>query len=225
MLALHLVVMADWPRNPDLDGDAHLPRDGVADLPGDLVGVLDGPLLALPLRAGLALGSAGLTVFGLCLPLAVAGVATMASISSMMDLRVAADNSSRVLDMLGNMVALLRHDILAILHIGGVHHGVILGVALLVVLRMTRRVCGRVIHGCADLLAVAVMPMAAAIAGCGAGQAGDCEGEDEDLHHCQNIFPPEGAWLKAIRERDDLPLEELKQSAGSCSCSVFIVPL
>ena len=89
MLALHLVVMADWPRNPDLDGDAHLPRDGVADLPGDLVGVLDGPLLALPLRAGLALGSAGLTVAGLCLPLAVAGVGNVSSISSMVDLRVA----------------------------------------------------------------------------------------------------------------------------------------
>ena len=118
---MELVAVAHRPGHPHLDGDAHLPGDWLADLPGDLEGVVDGPLLALPLCAGVALGSAGMQVASLRLPLAV------------VDLGVAADHSRGVLDMLGNMVALLRHDILAVLHVGGLHHGVVLGESYVVV--------------------------------------------------------------------------------------------
>ena len=136
VLSLHLVVVADRSGHTNLDGHTHLPGNWMADFPGDLAGVLDWPLLALPLGVGVALGSSGVAVMdsvsvaGVGLPLAVA----VSCVATMVHLRVVADHTRAVVDLLGHMVALLSHDILAVLDISGVHDGVILGVARLVVL-------------------------------------------------------------------------------------------
>ena len=136
VLSLHLVVVADRSGHTDLDRHAHLPGNWVADLPGDLARVLDRPLLALPLGVGVALGSSGVAVMGsvsvagVGLPLAIA----VSCVATMVHLGVMADHTRAVVDLLGHLVALLSHDILAVLDISCVHDGVILGVACLVVL-------------------------------------------------------------------------------------------
>merc|ERR1719234_603648 len=154
--SLHLVVVADRSGHSDLDGDTDLSRNRVANLSGDLTRVLDWPLLALPLSVGVALGSSGVAVMsvaGLGLPLAVA----VSCVATRVHLRVVPDHTRAVVHFLGHLVALLSHNILAVLHIGGVHHSVVLGVAGLVVLGVAGGVCGRVVHCGADLLAVVVV--------------------------------------------------------------------
>ena len=136
VLSLHLVVVADRSGHTNLDGHTHLPGNWMADFPGDLAGVLDWPLLALPLGVGVALGSSGVAVMdsvsvaGVGLPLAIA----VSCVATMVHLGIVADHTRAVVDLLGHLVALLSHDILAVLDISGVHDGVILGVARLVVL-------------------------------------------------------------------------------------------
>ena len=143
VVVLDLDIVAHLTRHPDLHRDADLagswdtdlPRDRVAGLPGDLPGVLDGPLLALPLSVGVALrtcavSSDGTSVAGLCLPLAH----RVTSVAAREHLRVVADHTRAVVHLLGHLVALLCHDILAVFHIGRVNHGVELGVADLVLL-------------------------------------------------------------------------------------------
>ena len=132
VLSLHLVVVADRPGDTDFDWNTDLPGNWVADLPGDLARVLDWPLLALPLGAGVALGSSGVavSVAGVGLPLAVA----VSSVATRVHLGVVADHTRAVVDLLGHLVALLSHDILAVLNISGVHYSVVLSVASLVVL-------------------------------------------------------------------------------------------
>ena len=121
-------------RNLHLNRHTDLPGNWVANLPGDLTRVLDWPLLALPLGVGVALGSSGVAVMssvaGVGLPLAVA----VSCVATRVHLRVVADHTRAVVDLLGHLVALLSHDILAVLDISGVHHSVVLGVACLVVL-------------------------------------------------------------------------------------------
>jgi len=125
----------------------------VTDRPGHLARVLDGSLLALPLSSGLALGAAGVAVrsiggvsigisfslglgISLSLPLAitVSSVSSMAcnssnSMASSDQLAVMSNNSGAGLNPLAHLVALLSHNILAVLHIRGVHDSVVLLVA------------------------------------------------------------------------------------------------
>ena len=180
VLSLHLVVVADRSGDTDFDGHTDLPGNRVANLPGDLARVLDWPLLALPLSVGVALGSGGVAVMsvaGLGLPLAVA----VSCVATRVHLRVVADHTRAVVHLLGHLVALLSHDILAVLHIGGVHHSVVLGVARLVVLSVAGGVCGRVIDCGADLLAVAVVTTMA-VAGSSCGKPKGKEGQGKVQH-------------------------------------------
>ena len=124
--------------------DTDLPWDRVAGLPGDLPGVLDWPLLALPLGVGVALRTCAVssdgTVAGLCLPLAH----WVTSVAAGEHLGVVTHNSGAVMHLLGHLVALLCHDILAVFHVGRVDHGVELGVANLVLLGVANLVVLRV---------------------------------------------------------------------------------
>ena len=142
-IVAHLTRHPDLHRDADLSGswDTDLPRDRVAGLPGDLPGVLDGPLLALPLSVGVALrtcavSSDGTSVAGLCLPLAH----RVTSVAAREHLGVVADHTRAVVHLLGHLVALLCHDVLAVFHIGRVDHGVELGVADLILLRVANPV-------------------------------------------------------------------------------------
>ena len=179
VLSLHLVVVADRSGHTDLDGHTHLPGNWMADLPGDLAGVLDWPLLALPLGVGVALGSSGVavSVAGVGLPLAVA----VSCVATRVHLGVVADHTRAVVDLLGHVVALLSHNVLAVLDISGVHDGVVLGVARLVVLGVAGSVSGRVVDRGADLLAVAVVP-AMAVAGSCSGKPEGKEGQGKVQH-------------------------------------------
>jgi len=139
----HLTRHPDLHRDADLSGswDTDLPRDRVAGLPGDLPGVLDRPLLALPLSVGVALrtcavSSDGTSVAGLCLPLAH----RVTSVAAREHLGVVTHNSRAVVHLLGHLVALLCHDVLAVFHIGRVNHGVELCVAHLILLRVANLV-------------------------------------------------------------------------------------
>jgi len=178
----------DCDRNTDLagDGDTDLPGDRVAllpgnrdtDLPRDLPGILDRPLVALPLSGGMALG-----------PSSVALDTSVATSSLPLHMAIASNNSTRnhlgvvshdtraVVNLLGDLVALLGHNILALLDVGRVHDGVELGVAGLlgdgvahlvmlrvaglVMLSVAGSVRGRVIDSGADTLSEAVLTMVA----------------------------------------------------------------
>merc|ERR1712002_933453 len=138
MSSLHLVVMADLAGNPHLHRNTDLAGDGDTDLPGnrdtdlsrDLPGILDRPLVALPLSGGMALG-----------PSSVALDTSIATSSLPLHMAIASNNSTRnhlgvvthdtraVVNLLGDLVALLGHNILALLDVGRVHDGVELGVA------------------------------------------------------------------------------------------------
>ena len=148
VVVLDLNIVAHLARNPDLhrdtdlagSWDTDLPRDRVAGLPGDLPGVLDWPLLALPLGVGVALRTCAVssdgTVAGLCLPLAH----WVTSVAAGEHLGVVTHNSGAVMHLLGHVVALLGHDVLAVFHVGRVHHGVELGVADLILLSVANLV-------------------------------------------------------------------------------------
>ena len=115
-------------------GAAHLVGDLDGDLlahgPGDLPGVLVGHLVALPVHLLLALGAAGVaSVSGLSLGVPLAVTVTVGD-----NLGVVTNNSGAVVNLLGHGVAVLGDDVLALLGVGGVHDGVVLLVALLVIL-------------------------------------------------------------------------------------------
>ena len=141
-LGLHRDTHLARHRDTDLAGswDTDLPRDRVASLPGDLPCVLDWPLLTLPLCVGVALRTCAVssdsTVAGLCLPLAH----WVTSVAAREHLGVVTHNSRAVMHLLGNLVALLSHNILAVFHVGRVHHSVKLSVADLVLLRVANLV-------------------------------------------------------------------------------------
>merc|ERR1712055_1255417 len=169
VLSLHLVVVADRSGDTDFNGHTDLPGNWVANLPGDLTRVLDWPLLALPLGVGVALGSSGVPVMssvaGVGLPLAVA----VSCVATRVNLGVVADHTRAVVGLLGHLVALLSHDILAVLDIGGVHHSVVLGVACLVVLGVAGGVNLCVVFSMAvcvvDAIGVATMSLSVVAAG------------------------------------------------------------
>ena len=133
-------------------GAAHLVGDLDGDLlahgPGHLPGVLVRHLLALSVHLLLALGGAGVALaiagLSLCLPLAV-------SVTMRDNLGVVTNNSGAVVNLLGDGVAVLGHDVLALLGVGGVHDGVVLLVTLLVILD--------IVLGVTMLLVVSVLIM------------------------------------------------------------------
>merc|ERR1719228_2279428 len=95
-------------------GVALLPRDRDAHLPGDLAGILDRPLLALPLSVGMALGTSGVTmvttISSSSLPLA--NMSNNTTMSTMDNVRVMTNNTRAVVNLLGDLVTLLSHNIL-----------------------------------------------------------------------------------------------------------------
>jgi len=160
VVVLDLNIIAHLTRHSDLHRDAHLARhrdadlmgswdtdlpwDGMAGLSGDLPCVLDRPLLTLPLCVGVALRTCAVssdgTVAGLCIPLAH----WVTSVASGEHLGVVTHNSRAVMHLLGNLVALLSHNILAVFHVGRVHHSVKLRMANLILLRVANLVVLRV---------------------------------------------------------------------------------
>ena len=141
-LGLHRDTHLARHRDTDLAGswDTDLPRDRVASLPGDLPCVLDWPLLTLSLCVGVTLRTCAVssdgTVAGLCIPLAH----WVTSVASGEHLGVVTHNSRAVMHLLGDLVALLCHDILAVFHVGCVHHSVELRVADLILLSVANLV-------------------------------------------------------------------------------------
>ena len=127
------------------------------------MGVLDGPLPALPVGLGLATRSgvarvatmSGLSV-GLSLPLALVSVVAVAG-----GVAGVAHHGGAVVHLLADLVALLGHHVPAVLDVGGVHDGVVLGVADLVRLLVADSLIDGVVHG---LAVVGVGGVAGAVA-------------------------------------------------------------
>ena len=129
----------------------------VANLSGDLSGVLVGNLVALLLDILLAVRSRGVaSVSWLGLSLAITIRTSMAD-----NLGVVTDNLGTLVHLGVGLTAVLCHDILALLGVGGVHDHVVLLVTHLVVLD--------VVLGVAVLLLVAVLVMSTTRGSNGAG--------------------------------------------------------
>merc|ERR1719228_1335972 len=193
-------------------GVALLPRDRDAHLPGDLAGILDRPLLALPLSVGMALGTSGVpmvtTISSSSRPLAMSNSNNSTTINTTMstrdDVRVMTNNTRAVVNLLGDLVPLLSHNILALLHIGGVHNGVMLGVADLVMFSVAGSLYMSVIQsltvGVIDSKAVSTVAIGFSANGStmvsnsatSRGQSSSRE-EEGEVHHGdwrENVFPP-----------------------------------
>ena len=124
-------------------------HDSLADGPGHLTRVLLGHLVALLLHMLLALGAGGVSVvtsLGISLSLSLAVSVTMSD-----HMGVMTNNSGAVVNLLGDGVAVLGDDVLALLGVGGVHDGVVLLVALLVILD--------IVLGVTMLLVVSILVM------------------------------------------------------------------
>ena len=136
-------MVADLPG--DLVGDlvAHGVGDLVAHGPGHLALVVLGDLVALPLHVLLADGGVAVAnVSGLSRSLANVSKAdadgavvshSVASVAGVDKLAGLANNSGAVVHLLAGLLAVLGHDVLALLDVGRVHHHVVLLVALLVI--------------------------------------------------------------------------------------------
>ena len=128
----------------DLVGDlvAHWVGDLVAHGPGHLALVVLGDLVALPLHVLLAdRGVAVANVSGLGRPLAnvskadADGAVVSHSVAGVDELAGLANNSGAVVHLLAGLLAVLGHDVLALLDVGHVHvhhHVVVLMAQLLV---------------------------------------------------------------------------------------------
>jgi len=104
-------------------------NDSLTDGPGNLAGVLLGDLVALSVLLLLALGAAGVTsIAGLSLSL---GLPLAVSVTMGDDLGVVTNNSGALMNLLGDGVAVLSDDVLALLDVGGVHNHVVLLMTLL----------------------------------------------------------------------------------------------
>ena len=96
-------------------------HNGLTHGPGHLALVLLGDLVALSVHLLLALRAARVSsITGLSLGLPLSISMTMGD-----DLGVMTNNSGAVADLLGDGVAMLSHDVLALLDVGGVHDGVV----------------------------------------------------------------------------------------------------
>ena len=86
------------------------------------VGAVGGISIGFGFSLGLGLG------LSICLPLSI-NMTSITSVASVDQLAVMTNHTRGVVDPLVHLVALLGDDVLAVLDIGGVHNGVILGVA------------------------------------------------------------------------------------------------
>ena len=100
---------------------------------------------------------------------------TSTSVIAVDDLRVVTNNSGAVVHLLAGLLAVLGHDVLALLDVGRVHDGVVLLVAPLL--------------GVAVLLLVAVLIVAAAGGSEGGGGQGEDEAEADHGEAEENLFP------------------------------------
>merc|ERR1719412_2156743 len=173
--------------------------DMVTDFPGDLVGDLVahrlGDLVALPLHVLLADGGVAVTdVSGLGRPLANVSKAdadravvshSVASVASVDKLAGLANNSGAVVHLLAGLLAVLGHDVLALLDVGRVHHHVVFLVALLVVHVVALLVMDHIVNN----VALGVAPV---VAGGGVGEGGPGEEEcgTQLGHNPEYLFPP-----------------------------------
>ena len=73
----------------------------------------------------------------------------MVSVTAVDDLRVVTNNSGAVVHLLAGLLAVLGHDVLALLDVGRVHHHVVLLVALLVVHVMALLVMDHIVNNVA----------------------------------------------------------------------------
>ena len=172
-LSADLVGNLDGNLLADRDSDLLANRDGnlLADRSGDLPGLLLGDLVALLLNMLLALGSAGVSISRLSISLSLS--LAVSTISSSNDLGVVSNNSAGAVDLLAGLLAVLGHDVLALLDVGGVHDGVVLLVALLVVLD--------VVFGLAMGLLVAILVSGSTARGA-EGTGSKAEDSDESEH-------------------------------------------
>ncbi len=103
--------------------------DLVANLPWHLALVLLGDLVALSVNLLLTLRATGVSsIARLSIRLGLS-VSLAVSVTMGDNLGVVTNNSGAVVNLLGDGVAVLGHDILTLLNVGGVHNGVILLVA------------------------------------------------------------------------------------------------
>ena len=100
-------------------------HDGLAHGSGDLGLVLLGHLVTLVLHMVLALRSRGVS------SISWLSISISLVVSTLHHLGVVANNSAAVVHLLAHLLAVLGHDLLAVLDVGGVDLDVVLGVALL----------------------------------------------------------------------------------------------
>ena len=152
-------------------------NDGLTDGPGNLAGVLLGNLVALSVLLLLALGAARVTSISrlsLGVPLAV-------SMAMGDDLGVVTNNSGALMNLLGNGVAVLSDDVLALLDVGGVHNHVVLLMTLLPLVLDGLLVA--LLVGLAEALEVVVFAVARLSLGLSLGdsrQTGSHDSEDDE---------------------------------------------
>merc|ERR1719211_98029 len=157
-------------------------HDGLAHGPGHLALMLLGHLVALLLHVLLAVRSRGVAItrlsLSISLPLVVA-------VTSMDDLGVVSNDSGAVVHLLVGLLAVLGHDVLALLDVGRVHYHVVLLVALLVIHVVALLVMDHIVNR----VALGVSPV---VAGGGVGEGGPGEEEcgTQLGHHPEYLFPP-----------------------------------
>ena len=117
-----------------------------ADSPWDLARVLDWLLVALPVLLGMALRSSGISRLSLSVSITLA--ISVSSMSVGHNLGVMTNNSRAVVDLLRCFLAVLSHNILALLDVSCVNDDIILLVASLLQLD--------IVLGVAVLLLVAI---------------------------------------------------------------------
>ena len=134
------VGMADLPGHLVSCGVTLLSGDLLADWPGDLPLMMLGNLVALLLHMLLADGAVGLVTIALGLSISlVVGTA-------MDNLGVVANNSAGVVDLLAGLAAVLGHNVLTLLNVGGVHDDIIFLVADLIIVGGALLVMVHLIH-------------------------------------------------------------------------------
>ena len=174
-LGVALLTLGDELLHALLDvGGVH---DGVILLVALLSLVLDWLLVALfvGLAEALEVVVRSVPISRLGLSLDMAHRMTSTSVTTVDDLRVVTNNSGAVVHLLAGLLAVLGHDVLALLDVGRVHDGVILRVAPLL--------------GVAVLLLVAVLVVAAAGGSEGGGGQGEDEAEADHGEAEENLFP------------------------------------
>ena len=128
----------------------------------------------------------------------------MVSVTAVDDLRVVTNNSGAVVHLLAGLLAVLGHDVLALLDVGRVHHHVVLLVALLVVHVVALLVMDHIVNNVAlktlnqifnpafKESLISNLGVSPVVAGGGVGEGGPGEEEcgTQLGHHPEYLFPP-----------------------------------